>query len=199
MQRRPAWFVGAALIALGQHRANATQEPFTAADMVRWVPAFPRVQAAMLAIKVLLNHRYLEPALTPLRTGDVLVPPSWYLTADGAIAATAAYQENSKLPAVAYGPMTPAAEVDPFAARLWSLLRIRKALTSDEAASLLVDAGDNVDRARKKAGALLLAWSRRCPQAVRVSARRMDGCKRYVLVTDVGPTPPDLGKGATRA
>lgn len=78
----------------------------------------------------------------------------------------------------------------PFAERLWRLLRIRRALTADEAASLLADAGDDVTEARRQAGALMLSWSRQCPKDVRVGARRVEGLKRYVLQRDVGATPP---------
>lgn len=78
----------------------------------------------------------------------------------------------------------------PFAERLWRLLRIRRALTADEAASLLADAGDDVAEARRQAGALMLSWSRQRPKDVRIGARRVDGLKRYVLQRDVGATPP---------
>ncbi|QFZ82848.1 hypothetical protein GFK26_08790 [Variovorax paradoxus] len=83
-----------------------------------------------------------------------------------------------------------AADGAPFADRLWRLLRIRRALTADEAASLLVDADDDVAEARRQAGALMLSWSRQRPKDVRIGARRVDGLKRYVLQRDVGATPP---------
>lgn len=78
----------------------------------------------------------------------------------------------------------------PFAERLWRLLRIRRALTADEAASLLADADDDVAETRRQAGALMLSWSRQRPKDVRIGARRVDGLKRYVLQRDVGATPP---------
>lgn len=78
----------------------------------------------------------------------------------------------------------------PFADRLWRLLHIRRALTADEAASLLADADDDVAEARRQAGALMLSWSRQRPKEVRIGARRVDGLKRYVLQRDVGATPP---------
>lgn len=83
-----------------------------------------------------------------------------------------------------------AADGAPFADRLWRLLRIRRALTADEAASLLADADDDVAEARRQAGALMLSWSRQRPKDVRIGARRVDGLKRYVLQRDVGATPP---------
>lgn len=79
---------------------------------------------------------------------------------------------------------------DPFATRLWNLLRIRRALTADEAAALLAGAGDDIALGRRQAGALMLSWSRQCPRAVRVDARRVDGLKRYALLRDIGATPP---------
>ncbi|QNK70262.1 hypothetical protein [Variovorax sp. PAMC26660] len=80
---------------------------------------------------------------------------------------------------------------DPFATRLWNLLRIRRALTADEAAALLLaDTDDDLALGRRQAGALMLSWSRQCPQAVRVDARRVDGLKRYALLRDIGATPP---------
>lgn len=79
---------------------------------------------------------------------------------------------------------------DPFATRLWNLLRIRRALTADEAAALLAGADDDIALGRRQAGALMLSWSRQCPRAVRVDARRVDGLKRYALLRDIGATPP---------
>ena len=70
-------------------------------------------------------------------------------------------------------------DADPFAERLWNLLRIRRALTADDLA-----------QGRRQAGALMLSWSRQCPRAVRVEARRVDGLKRYALLRDIGATPP---------
>ena len=84
-------------------------------------------------------------------------------------------------------------EADPFATRLWNLLRIRRALTADEAAALLLadaEADEDIAQGRRQAGALMLSWSRQCPQAVRMDARRVDGLKRYALLRDIGATPP---------
>jgi hypothetical protein len=93
---------------------------------------------------------------------------------------------------------------DPFATRLWNLLRIRRALTADEAAALLANASDtsnasdDIALSRRQAGALMLSWSRQCPQAVRVDARRVDGLKRYALLRDIGATPPAPRGGELR-
>jgi len=95
----------------------------------------------------------------------------------------------------------PGAEVldaDPFATRLWNLLRIRRALTADEAAALLLNTNGDIAQDRRQAGALMLSWVRRCPQAVRVEARRVDGMKRYALLRDIGATPPAAPHGDLR-
>jgi len=99
-----------------------------------------------------------------------------------------AAQDEASAPTAA--PDAEVRDADPFATRLWNLLRIRRALTADEAAALLVDAGGDIALDRRQAGALMLSWSRQCPQAVRVDARRVDGLKRYALLRDIGATPP---------
>jgi hypothetical protein len=65
-------------------------------------------------------------------------------------------------------------------------------MTADEAASSLADAGDDIAAVRSRIGALLLAWSRIFPEALQVSAKRVDGFKRYVLLNELGPTPPSI-------
>ncbi|KLN57640.1 hypothetical protein VPARA_11530 [Variovorax paradoxus] len=191
MRRRPSWFVGAALIALGQHRAGDTTTPFSAADLARWVPAYPKPSTPMLAIKVLTTHEYVtQVPLTGFPPPCIRPVNYWLLTPAGAEAAKAALQSDRALHPAAYGANTPQAAVDPFALRVWSLLRIRKALTADEAASLLSDAGDDIPATRSQIGALLLAWSRSAPKAVQISAKRVNGFKRYVLLIDLGSSPP---------
>lgn len=108
--------------------------------------------------------------------------------------AEAAAQGEASPPMAA--PNAQVRSADPFATRLWNLLRIRRALTADEAAALLLNDGaqadDDIALGRRQAGALLLSWSRQCPRAVRVDARRVDGMKRYALLRDIGATPPPL-------
>lgn len=99
-----------------------------------------------------------------------------------------AAQDETAAPAIAADAVVH--DADPFATRLWNLLRIRRALTADEAAALLADADDDIALGRRQAGALMLSWSRQCPQAVRIDARRVDGLKRYALLRDIGATPP---------
>lgn len=99
-----------------------------------------------------------------------------------------AVQDETTAPAAAADAVV--RDTDPFATRLWNLLRIRRALTADEAAALLADDSDDIALGRRQAGALMLSWSRQCPQAVRIDARRVDGLKRYALLRDIGATPP---------
>jgi hypothetical protein len=192
MIRRPRWYVLAALAALGQHRSGDTTATFTAGDLLRWVPRYPGAGYAELAISGLVVRKEIE------RAGDSAKRPSsirpvfaWRLTQTGAVTARAAYMADRARNPLDYGN-PPSEPVDPFAARVWSLLRIRRAMTADEAASSLADAGDDIAAVRSRIGALLLAGSRIFPEALQVSAKRVDGFKRYVLLNELGPTPPSI-------
>ena len=119
--------------------------------------------------------------------------PDWFVAkALMALANRRAEAAQAETAAPATAPDAQVREADPFATRLWNLLRIRRALTADEAAALLLaDAEADEDIAQgRQAGALMLSWSRQCPQAVRMDARRVDGLKRYALLRDIGATPP---------
>lgn len=193
MQRQSLWYVAAALVALGKYLPSDTKTPFSASDLARWVPTYPKPGTAMLAINSLVRAEYL--ALIPentVRTAFLMPICYWHLTTAGAEAAAAALKADRALNPAAHGDITPDAPVDPLAARLWSLLRIRRALTADEAASVLADAGDDIAAARRQLGALLLAWSRRFPEGLQISKKRIGKFKRYVLLVDLGGTPPSI-------
>lgn len=85
-----------------------------------------------------------------------------------------------------------------FRDRLWSLLRIRQALTANEAAAVLIDAGDDVDRAERHARELLQHWHAVAPSAIAVSARKIAGRSRYVLLRDQVTPPTAHGIGGGR-
>ena len=191
-QRRPAWPIVAALVALGQHRYPKSGEPFTEADLARWVPTFPKYSYARLAIDRLVLRKEVErlPDSTILSACSRPIH-SWRLTSTGAQTARAAYIADLALNPAAHRGQA-AEPVDPLAARLWSLLRIRRALTADEAATLLVDAGEDVAPVRSQISAFLLAWSRHFPEAIQISTKRVDGFKRYVLLAELGSTPPAI-------
>lgn len=202
MQRKQPWYVAAALLALGLNRVDDTETPFTAAQLSGWVPAYPNANTAKLAIDILVRHAYIEMCEQPARnkrTHVVAPADRWHLTHIGANAVQQAVDSCEPLDQRAYGRMAEPGTVNPFALRLWNLLRIRRMLTADDAASLLIDAGDNTAAARRKAGELLLAWQRACPQALRLSAKRINGFKRYVLQVDVGAMPPETREGAIKA
>lgn len=120
--------------------------------------------------------------------------PDWFVAkALMALANRRAEAAQAETAAPATAPDAQVRDADPFATRLWNLLRIRRALTADEAAALLLadaEADEDIAQGRRQAGALMLSWSRQCPQAVRVDARRVDGLKRYALLRDIGATPP---------
>ncbi|MGJ7611815.1 MULTISPECIES: hypothetical protein [unclassified Variovorax] len=191
MQRRPAWHVLAALVALGQHRSNGNANvPFSEVDLASWVPTYPRASYARLAIdRLVLREEAERLEEKTVRMSCVRPVLYWRLTETGVATARAAYTADRALNPAAHGAL-PAVPVDPLAQRLWSLLRIRRALTADEAAASLTDAGEDIAAARSQFGAILLAWSRRYPSELQVSKKRIDGFKRYVLLDDLGSTPP---------
>jgi hypothetical protein len=199
MQRRPRWYVAVALVALGRHRDGDTKTPFCAADLTRWAPEFAKRSSPALAITILLRHRYVEEVDVKVKSPCLQPVVSWRMTPEGLQAAKAAAQVAQSERAGAFIEKAPSIVTppDPFAARLWSLLHIRGALTADEASCVLVDAGDEVAGVRKRCGALLLAWSRRFPDTLQVSARRVEGQKRYVLLGDLGKQPPTAVTAST--
>jgi len=98
------------------------------------------------------------------------------------------------------GPKAPHGKrhaLDPqsLSARLWALLRMRRMLDADSAASTLCDAGDDFERTRASIRRYLRRWAD--AGAVQESARRINaqgtsnGLKRFVLVADA-PQPPSL-------
>lgn len=121
------------------------------------------------------------------------------LTRDGweavRAAATGHVRKSGPKTTRAPGPLKP----ETLTQRLWNLLRIRKMIDSDSAASLLADAEAGPDAARRLQSTcrrLLHRWA--LHGAVQQSARRVrtegeaatsNGVKRYVLVKDA-PTPP---------
>lgn len=183
-----SWAMGVALAALARH-ADADGR-FDEANLAGWMgdligcaPSHAPTNAATLALR---QWRYASPTDRRHSNGAVR-NRSWQLTAAGAEAAQAAYA------ALCQG----APDASALATRLWNLLRIRRRLTTDEAASMLVDAGDTALYARQKKaiGALLRAWAKHAPDVVTVAARREAGHLRYVLLRDLGAWPPPARAG----
>lgn len=181
MQRTQPWFIGAALRAIAQH-VPSTKMHFTAIDVASWDDALAgKPGMARLAFERLERHDLVvkvEPAHFKPATR---VEQVWKLTAKGLGTCRSVLQA---LPGHAPDP-------NALSTRLWALLRLRRTLTSDEAACTLVDAGSREFRAaQKQLGGYLRAWAILVPDVVQVSAKRVGGCKRYVLVKDGGVHPP---------
>lgn len=183
------WQVTVVLLTLQTREADSSLT-FNEGALAAWVPALRGTSAARAAIHAMLRHKLIE--LAPQAGAPHTAPLQYRLTPAGCEAVQGAKKLLRTLHKAAHGPMTPADQVEPFAGRLWRLLCIRKVLTAEEAANLLLDAGEDVGRARTRASELLLAWSRQCPLAIQVSDKRIKGAKRYGLTVDLGPTPPDL-------
>lgn len=182
-QKQP-WFVGAALCALGANVKTTTRE-FTPTDLAAWAPDFGKAPGnAELAMERLVRHEMVVAAsvLPDSKHGSLVRLKRYKLTPRGLATCRAA--------AAAQGSTQP----DPAAlsTRLWNLLRIRRKLTSDEAASVLVDAGSDEEMASTKRtlATYLATWAKLAPDAVQPSVRRVNGCKAYVLVKDPGMHPP---------
>lgn len=185
MVRKQPWFVGAALAALGANLRNTTRE-FTASELAGWAPDFAKTPGnAGLALERLVRHELVEQldgspekaARGPIRIKHYVLTPR------GLATCRAAAQAVHDVP-----PPDPMA----LTTRLWNLLRMRRKLTSDEAASLLVDAGSDevMESTRHTLAGYLKTWAQVAPDVVQVSARRVGGFKAYVLLKDTGIHPP---------
>ena len=181
MVRKQPWFVGAAMSALGAN-VKATTREFTATDLAGWAPDFAKAPGnAELAVQQMIRNELAEqldgPQRAPIRI------KRYRLTPRGLATCRAAAQASHEA-----APPDPAA----LSTRLWNLLRIRRKLTSDEAVSVLVDAGSDevIASTRNTIGGYLKTWAREAPDVVQVSARKVGGFKAYVLVKDTGIHPP---------
>ncbi|WP_423458013.1 hypothetical protein [Ottowia sp. VDI28] len=181
------WFVVPALAALARN-VKSTERAITAVELSAWASDaetdFP-TGIAELALGTLLGRGYVRTG-THRRARNKNTTNPWYVTPQGLHAAQAALRAM---------PKAPAPDMHLLETRLWNLLRIRKRLTSIEAAQTLIDAGENFDTQVKRIGTLLAAWAKYAPKAVAVAAKRELGRIRYVLVADLGRWPPPSRKG----
>ena len=185
MQRKQPWFIGAALRALGKQVHN-TARTFTARELAGWDSGLTeRPGLAKMALKRMHNHLMVAPVPASATTASAAVrsEQQWCLTTKGLATCRAVVQAQ---------PGAAMPDPNALSTKLWSLLRIRRRLTSDEAACHLVDAGDPQEliRTQRTIAGYLRAWSEQFPDAVKVAAQREAGCKRYVMVKDLGVTPP---------
>lgn len=189
------WVTAEVLQLLAQRRL-VRGSVFSAAELAAWLagrltPA-QRVHAtSRLCALGFLAHRHTM-------SEDGLDRTDLYtLTAEGAAAVreAAAGQVRKSGPKGAHGKRH---AVDPqsLSARLWALLRMRRMIDSESAASTLCDAGGgDFERQRASIRRYLHRWAE--AGAVQESARRVNahgnsnGLKRYVLTADA-PEPPSL-------
>jgi hypothetical protein len=189
------WVTASALKALAAQRKRAGEE-FTAGELALWTRSEltpdQRVHASTRLCGLGFVRHHAEIILG--ERVDV-----YTITDDGAAAIQAAAQgevrKSGPKDTRAPNPVRP----DDLSSRLWTLLRMRKVLDTDAAARTLCDAGDDFERMRATVGKTLRRWEMAVPDAVQASQRRVpvagqskmsNGAKRYVLVKDLGPTPP---------
>lgn len=188
------WFMPIVLAVLGRVRCRYPR-PFTAAELLEWAPELGTQRTARMACENMQRGGLLTVEPTPT-AADVRKPTNpvlqWTLTAEGIAACKAAQHEQASLARSESNKVHNALRKHAGALRrrAWALLRIRQALTPDEAASVLADAGDDVDRMQIMLSKYLAQWAKARPDAVQVSARKVNRCKRYVLVKDIGAEPP---------
>ena len=176
-----------ALAGIGRQRKGTTPWRWTMAEVRQWC-GFAKDREARLSVEWLVEAGLAEPVAAdgpPVR----FTAPQWQLTRPGMEAAADAVRQAAQLRAAERRRAKGDTPTE-FSTRLWSLLRIRTVLTANQAASILVDADSNVGKAERSASQHLQRWHRLAPHAVAESAQRVEGQKRYVLVKDLGPTPP---------
>lgn len=184
------WFMPLTLIALGRFTAHVSL-PFTASDLQKFVPELMERKDARLACQLLEQRKLAIPSKTKRY--------AWELTDAGLETCKAALNASfikgkCKPPAIQANKVTPPTVAEQLAPRLWSLLRIRKMLTSVAAVEVLANAGENTSYLQAVANRLLRAWSQARPDALEISKKRINGAQRYVLKLDIGPQPPALTK-----
>lgn len=182
------WTSAAVLFALASKKMEAGQT-FTKADLHAWVPGLSDGQRTKHALHTLMQNGLITSELYSLPVTLIAVA-TYTVTVAGAEAIKAA-ADGQRLTSGPRGPHSKDRAVPrtTFAARLWALMRARQMLDTETAAATLVDAGNDVAKAAKTAQRYLARWAK--TGALAVSAQRMaNGCKRYVLVKDIGPVPP---------
>lgn len=190
--RPPIWFVPVVLLALGRKFRNKPR-PFTVAELLAWAPDLRKGGTVRFACQTLQRSGLLEraPDVAPAGSRRPAHPSTWCLTTDGLAACRAAVQEAAQQARSATVRANNRQHIgSTLYGRLWNLLRNRKHLTSDEAVATLVDAGAATRRMQVRIAGYLSAWHAAFPEHIQLSARRVNGFKRYVVVKDPGPTPP---------
>lgn len=199
------WFVSAALVALARyllpHRVSPT---FTVADLLKWCPSLEKASTARLACRMLWTAGLAQkaPAVHSCDNRNPRDPARWQLTEAGIEAArTAQAAAASEARSKSMGNVnTRPPRTNTLACKVWTLLRTRRAITSQEAADILGDAGTDNKALRKQIHNYLSAWATLAPQTIQVGEKRIGGrYVRYVLVQTegIGQHPPPELIGAT--
>jgi len=191
--RHDRWVTSAVLAALAA-RHIGVGDTFASDDMLAWVPGLTAGQRKQAAHMLLAMGFVTQENRIGLNAKTCAV---YTVTVAGA-AGIKAITTGKPLTSGPKGPQqvdrTPGQNT--FAVRLWALMRARMKLDSETAASTLVDAGDDVAKAAKNAQRYFARWaSTGAIEPGRV--REPNGCVRYVLVKDCGPTPPKWTPKAT--
>lgn len=181
------WVTSAVLVALAARLVHKGGT-FTSADLRAWVPGIKVQAQCKSAAATLQRCGFVTSEMRLDKHGKSYA--RYTVTAEGeaAIKAVAGGQRHASGPK---GPHQANRTVgsQTFAARLWALLRARGMLDGETAAATLVDAGQDVATAASTARRYLARWA--STGAVMASRKReANGCKRFVLVNDCGPTPP---------
>ncbi len=195
------WVVNAVLEALAQQGLGRAGARFTSQDLCGWLPDLKRATKRRTnATSTLCRLGVVTHKATVDGGANTVV--TYTITAAGAeaVARVAAGQRHRS------GPKGPrdkrrVPDGDSFVQRLWTLFRASKLLDADSAASLLVDAGDDVKTAARTARRYFHRWTQAgyaAESTNRVGAvGSSNGFKRYILVKDCGPVAPSTGKKAT--
>lgn len=200
---KPAgWFIPMAMIGLARQMGQKPH-PFTSTDLFVWLPELGTSKVARLACIMLKQRGVLAQAPHAVPDGfrRPTNPQTWQLTESGLEICRATLQAATRKAnaeqLVAHNRRQPKGHTLRY--RLWSLLRIRTALTSEDAVSVLADAGEETRTLQSRISRQLRAWSVAYPDAVQLSAKRIGGHLRYVLVQDLGATPPTTNKAGGQA
>lgn len=192
------WHIVEALLALHKQAKGGKVPAFNRADLRAWSD---KIRARPTSAQLALDHMERSGFVRRVKVEPGKAKQgmcSYAATPEGMAAAKAAYDswKHAALSAAGAKASRPR-QAAAFAARLWSLLRMRKSITPPEAAATLVDAGDNVATATGTASQYLRSWSAGHPEAIQISKQRgARGALRYVLVKDLGPVPPVTTKKA---
>lgn len=182
------WVTSTLLLAMAERQLKKG-DTFTSNDMRQWAPAFRNEASRKTAAATLQTFGFVTFCMA--LEGQAHTAARYTVTAEGqaAIEAAALGKVRKSGPKGPHTGERAPPHPSSFVARLWALLRARKMVDSETAASTLTDAGEDVAVAQKTAQRYLRRWE--VAGAVQESRlRTASNCKRYVLVQDRTTPPP---------